>query len=185
VILVAAGAGCGGSAQHSRAIDSSQTRRTVGVGRGYQPPAAARPNVCSADRGPRYGVHLELFARRHVVLIPAGIGISPPLRKHGPYVSAGSCYAAAITLEPTGVIDVTSGVRLAAPTLSEFFAIWGQPLGPTRLASFAHQRVVAYVDGVRSRRAVSSIRLTRHAEIVLEVGGYVAPHRAYRFAPGL
>jgi hypothetical protein len=42
----------------------------------------------------------------------------------------------------------------------------GQPLSATRLASF---------------RAVP---LTRHAEIVLEVGPHVPPHSSYAFPPG-
>jgi hypothetical protein len=31
---------------------------------------------------------------------------------------------------------------------------------------------------------VRAIRLTRHAEIVLEVGGYVPPHTSFLFGPG-
>jgi hypothetical protein len=46
------------------------------------------------------------------------------------------------------------------------FRSWGQPLSATRLASF---------------RAVP---LTRHAEIVLEVGPHVPPHSSYAFPPG-
>jgi hypothetical protein len=59
-------------------------------------------------------------------------------------------------------------------TLGQFFAIWGQ-----------RPRGRAYVNGRRWTRDPRAIPLTRHAQIVLEVDGYVRPHATYRFAPGL
>ena len=69
-------------------------------------------------------------------------------------------------------------------TLGQLFAVWGQPLGPNRMAGF-RGRVRAYVDGKRWQQAPGAIPLRRHAQIVLETGAYIAPHARYRFPPGL
>jgi hypothetical protein len=128
-----------------------------------------------------FAVHVELFAQRRVVPIPAGIGVAPPQRRRGAYVLGGACEYPLRTLEPTGVVLIDGGYM---PTLGDFFAIWGQPLARDRLAGF-RGRVLAFVDGRPWRRALREIPLRRHAEIVLEVGGELPPHPAYRFPPGL
>lgn len=140
---------------------------------------------CGRARAARFGVHLELFAQGRVVVVPAGVGVAPPRREHGAYVRGGRCSYPLRTREPTGVIEVALGTRA---TLADFFAVWGQPLAAHVLAGFRaadRQRVRAYVGGRRHRESVGSIALERHAEIVLELGPYVLPHTAYRFAPGL
>jgi hypothetical protein len=164
--------------------------RPIGVGPRYHPPAtsarvaAALPVGglrCSPAGGRRYGVHLELFARRLVVIVPAGIGIAPPLLRRGAYVRSGRCSYPVRTREPTGVVEVAAGARL---TLGRLFALWGQPLSRTRLAGF-RGKVSAFVGGRRRVGDPRYIPLTRHAEIVLEVGGYVPPHRRFLFRRGL
>jgi hypothetical protein len=45
--------------------------------------------------------------------------------------------------------------------------------------------VLAFVGGKRRRGDPRTIRLTRHAQVVLELGGYAAPHPRYLFAPAL
>jgi hypothetical protein len=52
------------------------------------------------------------------------------------------------------------------------------------MAGFAG-RVRAYVGGRRWGRDPAAIPLRPHAQIVLEVGGYVRPHASYRFPPEL
>ncbi len=136
--------------------------------------------ACGRRSGPVYGLHLELFAHRLVVPVPAGIGVAPPLRRSGAYVLGGACTYPVWTLEPTGVIRVQTHV----PTLGALFAVWGQPLSRARLATFAG-RVLAFVDGRRINGRLAAIPLRRHAEVVLEVGGYVPPHPRYTFPPGL
>jgi hypothetical protein len=42
-----------------------------------------------------------------------------------------------------------------------------------------------FVDGRRCPGAPQAVPLTRHAEIVLEVGPHVPPHPAYHFPPGV
>jgi hypothetical protein len=160
----------------------------IGVGPGFRIPAApaavqtGRPVGrfrCTADRSRRFGVHLELFAQRRVVIIPAAIGVARPSRTSFGRVSPGGCTYPLRTLDPTGVIEV--GTRA---TLADFFAVWGQPLGPRRIAGF-RGRVLAFVGGKRWRGDPRAIPLTRHAQIVLELGGHVPPHPRYLFPPGL
>jgi hypothetical protein len=113
--------------------------------------------------------------------VPAGIGVAPPQRRRGAYVIGGACSYGIRTLEPTGVVLVQAG---GTRRLADLFAVWGQPLGTDRLAGFSGP-VHAFVNGRRWTRAPDSIPLRHHAEIVLEVGGYVVPHPHYRFPPGL
>jgi hypothetical protein len=141
--------------------------------------------TCSRSDPPRMGVHLELFAQDRVIIVPAGIGIGPPRRSSGPYVLGGSCSYPARTREPTGVIEVD---RSTPVTLGDFFATWGKPLTSSQLLGFRAgrgQRIRAYVGGRRWSGNVRAIPLRAHAEIVLEVGPYIAPHVAYRFQDGL
>ena len=131
------------------------------------------------------GVHLELFARGRVVIVPAGIGVAAPFVRDGAYVRPRGCTYPLRTLEPTGVFEVRADRRL---TLGRLFRFWGQPLSPTRLAGFrttARRPVRAYVAGKRWRGALSAIPLRRHAQIVLELGKFIPPHKVYLFPPGL
>jgi hypothetical protein len=113
--------------------------------------------------------------------VAPGIGIAPPRSQSGAYVRGGRCSYPLRTREPTGVIEIAHGTRA---TLGQFFAVWGQPLGRGRMASF-RGRVRAYVAGAPRRGDPRSIPLTRHAEIVLQVGPFVKPHTSYHFPPGL
>jgi hypothetical protein len=165
----------------------------IGVGPRFHPPAATvavlrgepiGPFRCAAA-GRRDGVHLEVFARARVVIVPAGIGVAGPRVRSGAYVIPRGCSYATRTLEPAGVIEVRRGSRL---TLGDFFRIWGQPLSTTRLVGFrtsGSAPVRAYVAGRRWRGQVRSILLRRHAQIVLELGPFIRPHRGFLFRPGL
>ena len=188
-------AGCGDATTHT----ASSPGPPIGVGPGsaYTPPprgAAVRAGVavgrrrCAAGGGRRVGAHLELFAHRHVVVVPAGIGTAPPVVSSGAYVRAARCSYPVRTREPTGLLELDS--RAAGPaqlTLGDLFAVWGQPLSDMRLAGFRAppgDRVTAYLDGRRWSGDPRAIPLRRHAVIVLEVAGYVRPHAAYRFPRG-
>lgn len=149
----------------------------IGKGPRYQPPARTERFACrpaSIHAGSR--AHLELFANRRVVIVPTALGLAAPQLRYGRVVHA-ACRADAWTLDPTGVVRFLPGL-----TLARVFALWGQPLGPRRLASF-RGRVSVYVDGRLRRGDPSALRLRDGAEIVLEVGGFVPPHRSYRFPP--
>jgi hypothetical protein len=143
------------------------------------------PLACRARDVPRAGLHLELFARGRVVIVPAGIGVAPPIRTRGVYVIAGRCTYPARTREPTGVIEID---RSTSMTLGDFFSVWGRPLTARRLLDFRalpDEMVHAYVNGRRQRGDPRSIRLYRHAEIVLEIESSIPPHATYGFPKGL
>ena len=121
----------------------------IGVGALYHPAPGAVPVAglrCASAERPRFGAHVELFAHRQVVIVPAGIGIAPPLRRQGAYVLGGRCSYPLRTREPTGVVEVERGASL---TLGQLFEVWGQPLSRTRLVGF----VVAFPDPRVRRRA--------------------------------
>ena len=166
----------------------------IGVGLKFHPPAlssrvAHRQDVgrfrCERDGRRRFGVHLELFAHRRVVVVPAGIAVAPPWRSVRPHVIDGACSYSARTRTSIGVIEVASGSRI---TLGDFFDLWGQPLQRYRLAGFRAapgRQVRAYVDGQPWRGSLRAIPLRRHAAIALELGRYVPPHPFFRFGMGL
>jgi hypothetical protein len=149
--------------------------RPIGVGPGFRLPAlgaAARRAApirglrCTRWSGaPAVVAHLEVFARRATLIIPPRIGVVP-----------GRCRYPVRTHDPTGLIDADR----PGLTLADLFAVWGQPLGARRVAGF-RGRVLAFVDGRRVRRNIGDISVRHHAQIVLEIAGYVPPHARYRF----
>jgi hypothetical protein len=155
--------------------------RPIGHGERFHPPATG-PVVgrCTHGLGPRFGVHVELFAANRVVLVAAAIGTRPPLAFSAGRISGARCYGALVTLEPTGVVLLRPGARLR---LASLFRSWGQPVSARRMLSF-RGHVAVFVDGHRRRGSPGGVPLSRHAEIVLEVGPHVPPHPAYAFPPG-
>jgi hypothetical protein len=144
----------------------------IGFGPRYQlepgPPVAAARHHCSpAATTKRELAHVELFANKLVLLLPTGIG-------HGR-----GCSYPVRTTQPTGVVEF---VPAAKPTLGDLFDVWGQPLSARGFAGF-RGAVSAWVGGRRWRGDVRAIPLRRHAEIVVEVGGYVPPHTFFLFPP--
>jgi hypothetical protein len=148
----------------------------IGVGAAYHPPAAihatCRPAAVSAGRR----VHIELFANRRVAIVPTGVGVRGGRRTFGRIVSA-RCRARLWTLDPTGVVHYE-----ARATLGAFFTVWGQRLGTRHLLGFDGD-VRLYLNGRRVRGDPRTLVLHDLDEIVLEVGGYVPPHRSFRFPP--
>ena len=139
---------------------------------------------CVSSLGPRFGVHIEVFAANQVLLLPAGIGARQPWTKLNGRIVSARCYGALVTLDPTGLVLVRPGARL---TLATLFRSWGEPLSRTRLTSFSAAKgaeVSVFVDGRPWRAAPTAVPLTPHAEIVLEVGPHVPPHSSYAFPPG-
>ena len=178
--------GCGGASPAAEG-NPPETLIPLKIGPGpqFRPAPGARQVAglrCRRGSRKRAAAHLELFAQRRVVLVPAGIGVEPPRVRDGMRISGGRCRYPAATVDPTGVIEVDAGRRVS---LGQLFAVWGRPLGAHRLLSWRGRPVLAFVDGHRHRGDPRSILLWRHAQVVLEVGGYVPPHRVYRYAPGL
>jgi hypothetical protein len=105
--------------------------------------------------------------------------VAKPSRTRFARVIPGRCTYPLRTLDPTGVIEVRPGARA---TLGDFFRVWGQHLGRRRIAGFrTRASVLAFVGGKRWRGDPRTIPLTRHAQIVLALGGYVRPHPRYLF----
>jgi hypothetical protein len=159
--------------------------RPIGRGARFQPPPSG-PVIgrCRPELGARLGVHVELFAANRVVLVPAGIGTRSPRSVSAGRITGARCYGDVVTLDPTGTALVRHTARLRLSTL---FRSWGQPLSPTRLASFRTARgthVAVFIDGRPWRGAPGSVPLKVHSEIVLEVGPHVPPHASYMFPPG-
>jgi hypothetical protein len=121
-------------------------------------------------------VHVELFANRRVVIVPAAVGLRGPRFENG-RVAAARCRMRFWTTDPSGVVAFDGVARLGG-----LFAVWGQPLTPQRLAGF-RGKVRLYRNGALVRTDPRPVVLRDGDELVLEVGGYVPPHRSYRF-PG-
>jgi hypothetical protein len=179
--------GCGSASPHAEPAQQipvalAREARPIGHGPRFQPPARGPVlGACRRHLDPRDAVHVELFAANRVLLVAAGIGTRAPRRHTEGRIAAARCYGTLVTLDPTGVVLVTRGSHL---TIADLFRSWGQPLSAHRMASFPGTAITAFVNGRRRPGWVGHIRLRRHAEIVLEVGPHVPPHRAYRFPPG-
>jgi hypothetical protein len=116
------------------------------------------------------------------VILPPGIGVAAPRREVGAVVRSGRCAYPVRTADPTGVVRFRPGRGL---DLADVFAVWGQPLSGHRLLGFrSGAGVRVYVGGRRVRGAPGAVPLRRHAEIVVEIGAYVPPHRSYLFVDG-
>jgi hypothetical protein len=177
-MLTGVAAGCG-----HHGAPPSPVPTPIGVAPAYHPATRALPAdprlacTSSALRG-RHAVHLELFANRLVVIVPAAIGIADA-RESLSRVVAGTCKGELRTLDPTGTITFDrDGLRLR-----DFFRAWGRTLSDHALLSFRGP-VGAFVNGKRWVGAPTDIPLWNHDEIVVEISGYVLPHAAYLFPKG-
>ena len=144
----------------------------IGVGTAYHPPAQERDGraigaLRCTKSGTAFAVHVELFAKRRVVIVPPGIGAGP------------QCSYPLRTTAPTGVVHVAR----RGLTLGDLFRVWGRRLSASRLLSFPG-KVSVYVAGRRWNGEPGAVPLTKHAQIVVETGGYVAPHPTYLFPKG-
>jgi hypothetical protein len=146
----------------------------IGAGPAYRPRPAVHAACAPAPLGSGARIHLELFANRRVVVVPAAIGLRGPRTSAGRVVAA-SCRARLWTLDRTGVVRFTGRA-----TLRDLFAVWGAQLGPKRLLGF-RGRVRAYVNGVPRRGDPRALVLRDRDEVVLQVRGFVPPHVTYRF----
>lgn len=177
IAAAAALAGCGSAEVRPAPLTPAAGVRPVGPGPRFQPRLGHQTvRDCRPRLDRRVGVHLELFARRFVVIFPAGIGTLAPRRTFGGRIERARCYGPLVTIDPTGLVLVRPGVRA---TVGDLFAQWGRPLR----AGFSG-RLRAWVGGREVGGDPAAIPLRRHAEIVLEVGGYVPPHHAYTFPSG-
>lgn len=178
--------GCGGTPAaklraRTRGIPPSLLAGLRPIGRGprFQPPLkGSATGACTTPLGSREQAHVELFGANRVVLLATGIGTRAPRKLVDGRLQRAGCFGALVTLDPTGTVYLRPG---AHTTVGGLFAAWGQPLTRTRIASFTGGRVHVYVDGRLRRGSPRSVPLTSGAEIVLEVGPHVPPHRHFTF----
>ena len=180
------------SKRGSSGVDYLASARTVGPGTSFRPgptdvlvAQAARADgmSCKVPSPATSVAHVEVFAANHVVVIPAGIGIAPPLVAHGAYAYGGRCVYPLRTLEPTGVLLIEPG---PTRSLGQFFDLWGQPLNQRDVAGFhaPHGHTVSvFVDGTLWRGNPRSVSISAQAQITIEVGPFVRPHVRYSFPP--
>ncbi len=95
---------------------------------------------------------------------------------------SGSCFYWLHTHTEDGVIHIESPVQRTF-TLADFFAIWGQPLSSSQVAS-AQGSVIAYVNDMRWSGDPNQIPLQAHLLIQFDVGPDVPP-RPFTFPAGL
>jgi hypothetical protein len=178
-------ASCGGAAEQwappASPPASAQGVIPVSIGDGPEFVPAARAPVTACEPGSVFGrrrAHVELFAHRRAIVIPAGIGVGKPDKRVNGRIVAARCRAATRTLDPSGVVDFDA----AGLTLGDLFETWGERLGDRRLLSF-NGPVEVFVGGDRVDTPAADVPLTDQAQIVVEIGGYVPPHRSFLFPP--
>ena len=154
--------------------------RPIGRGPRFQPPiTGAVPGRCEPTLGRRAAAHIEVFGANQVVLVPAGIGAAPSRSFTDGSLTEARCFGDVVTLEP-GTAYFRPNSRV---TLGTVFRAWGEPLTTTRVASFTGGRTATYVDGRAWHGDPTAVPLTSGAEIVVEIGPHVPPHRRFVFVP--
>jgi hypothetical protein len=132
-------------------------------------------------------VHLTAFVDGKPRRIPAGIGIWPTLQAQSGRVgqfaiTRGECLSWLATHFADGIIHVEAPFKRSF-TLGDFFAVWGQPLGPD-VAGSARGPVTAIVNGKVWTGDPRSIPLEAHDQIQLEVGRPLVAPETIRFPGG-
>lgn len=148
----------------------------IGVVPRYHPPPGLHATCERGSLRDRARVHVELFANGRVVIVPAAIGLRGARFDVG-RVTGARCRGPLWTTDPTGVVSFTGGARLG-----DLFMVWGEPFGPKRLLSF-HGAVSLFRNGLPVKGDPRRLVLRDGDELVLELGGFVPPHRSYRFPP--
>jgi hypothetical protein len=199
VVLALNAQGSGGA---SRATPPSPREGRIGpegvpllTGRTLAAAASPRPGqvVQGVACGPAEQVafhthsHLAVFVAGQPRVVPAGIGIAPPLEIEttpaGAYAAGGACFSYLHTHAADGIIHVESPVQRAY-TLGNFFAVWNQPLGARRVGP-AVGPVTAFLNGRRYVGNPRRIPLLPHAQIQLDVGRPLIAPVPIAFPPGL
>jgi len=117
--------------------------------------------------------HLTLFVNGKQRVVPAGVGIWPPLNasnyRNGQFgITAGNCLSWLNTRYPDGLIHIETPVKRAF-VLGEFFDLWGQPLSRSQVGP-AQGAVTEIVNGSVWTGDPRRIPLRRHSQVQLEVG---------------
>ena len=146
-------------------------------------------NVNSMEQtaGEHIHAHLAIYVNGKQLTVPYGIGIVGPWQTEsdgngGEFVNGGSAFYYLHTHDDTGVIHIESATKTDY-TLGQFFAEWHQTLSADAIGDNTGV-VTAYVNGQEFSGDPSTIPLTAHAVIQLDLGQKVTP-APYTFASGL
>lgn len=139
------------------------------------------------DQGVSYHIHVHvaIFVNGQQMRIPAGAGIVPPRVAEpapgGVFVdnSTTSCLYWLHVHANDGIIHVEAPHQQAF-TLSQFFAIWNQPLSTNQVGP-AQGPVVAFVNGKRFAGNPGDIPLVNLEAVQLDVGNPVVPFKPIHF----
>ncbi len=127
--------------------------------------------------------HLTIYVNGVQELVPAGIGIGPPLVWEDGFVVSGSCFSWLHTHDESGVIHIESPIQREY-TLGNFFDIWGIPLSANQVGP-AQGAVTAYLNGCEYSGDITAIPLDAHNVVQLDVGTPVIAPQPYTFPTGL
>jgi hypothetical protein len=119
---------------------------------------------CDAQEGARIHIHQHLVILDHgkEVPIPENVGQRPERR----------CLYWLHTHTPDGIIHIEAP-KDRSFTLGDFFAVWGQPISKTRVASAkaaAKYPLKVWVNGKPYKGDPAKIKLEAHTDIVIEAG---------------
>lgn len=134
---------------------------------------------CSTSEQVAYHVHthLAVYVDGKLRPIPAGIGMVEPalyeMTTDGPFYAATHCYYWLHVHAQDGVIHIESPTKRRY-SLGDFFDIWGQRLGPDRIAG-VHGRQTIFVNGRRYHGNPRAILLGSHEDIQIDVGRPLVP----------
>ncbi len=159
-------------------------------------PTDLAPTGDAAQKGPVDGIscdtseqllfhihaHLAIYTSNGEKLVPAGVGIGPPLFFDGDFVAGGSCFSWLHTHDETGVIHIESPIE-GVYTLGDFFDVWGQPLSTSQVGP-VKGNVASYLNGAPFPGDPRTLPLDAHNLLQLDIDSSVPP-RPYTFAPGL
>ena len=115
--------------------------------------------------------HLAVFVDGQRRTIPAFIG----------FAQNGRCVYWMHSHTPDGVIHMESPENRVF-TLGDYFAVWGQPLGPNQVGP-ATGTITAFVDGKLFTGDPRTIKLGEHVNVQLDVGK-VVKFKKYTYGPG-
>ena len=130
---------------------------------------------CQLSEKVAFHIHarLTIFVNGMAREVPYGIGIGPPLygqslTGHGVFVSSGSCFMWLHTHAADGIIHIEAPRQMTF-VLGQFFAVWGQPLSPTRVGP-ARGKVTAFFNGKLWTADPARIPLSSALQVQLDVG---------------
>ena len=131
--------------------------------------------------------HLAIYVNGTQKTVPYGIGIEQPWTMDPnsgstEFVDAGAAFYYLHTHDDTGVIHIESPTNVEY-TLGQFFAEWNQTLSSTQIGSNTGA-VTTFVNGAKYAGDPSTIKLTAHEVIQLDLGKVVG-FQPYTFASGL